>query len=387
MVGDSFDCQARRVITRADEKDRATIQEPKTDDDAGKLRRAVTSSGPVKLEPPAAKSVVGAARSAPSGSGSRAGNLRLLSLKYGMVWALVVLVIVAEFVSPTFLTLTNIRNMMSQNAALAIISVGMTCVIICGGFDLSVGSIWGLSAVAFAVASPHASELVSALAAVLVGTLAGSVNALIVTRLKVNPFVATLATSSAFLGIGYVWSNNNPVHVAATDHEGLGLGQLAGFPISGWIIVVTFLAGGMLLSRTILGQGIYAVGGSSEAARLAGLRINLIRASTYLIVGALTGLAGAIDTSKLGVAQTDQGQNLTLLSITCVILGGNALLGGEGSMWRTVVGLAIVATLANVLDTLAVNTQVQLIIQGVVLVAAVSFDHFARSVSVGGRNA
>jgi len=342
----------------------------------------------VNLEAPEAKSVAAATRSPPPGDGlSRSASLRLFSLKYGMVWALIVLVIVAQLVSPTFLTLTNIRNMLSQNAALAVISVGMTCVIICGGFDLSVGAIWGLGAVAFAVVSPHASELVSALAAVLVGTLAGSVNALIVTRLKVNPFVATLASSSAFLGIGYVWSNNNPVHVAATEHDGLGLGQVAGLPISGWITVVIFLAGGILLSRTILGQGIYAVGGSSEAARLAGLRINLVRASTYLIVGALTGLAGAIDTSKLGVAQSDQGQSLTLLSITCVILGGNALLGGEGAMWRTVVGLAIVATLTNVLDTLAINTQVQLIIQGVVLVAAVSFDHFVRLVSVGGRNA
>ena len=122
-----------------------------------------------------------------------------------MVWALVLLIIAAEFVSPTFLTLTNIRNMMSENAALGIIAVGMTCVIICGGFDLSVGSIWGLVAVAFAVASTHAPEWVSVLAAVLVGALAGGVNALIITRLKVNPFVATLATSSAFLGVGYVW--------------------------------------------------------------------------------------------------------------------------------------------------------------------------------------
>jgi len=225
------------------------------------------------------------------------------------------------------------------------------------------------------------------LAAVLVGTLAGSVNALIITRLKVNPFVATLATSSAFLGIGYVWSDNNPVHVARTDHDFLGSGVIAWLPVSGWITIVTFLAGSVLLSRTLLGQSIYAVGGSAEAGRLAGLRINLVRASTYLIVGALTGLAGAMDTSKLGVAQTDQGQSLTLLSITCVILGGNALLGGEGAMWRTVIGVLIVATLANVFDSLAINTQVQLIIQGVVLVAAVSFDYFVRSVAAGGRKA
>ena len=177
------------------------------------------------------------------------------------------------------------------------------------------------------------------------------------------------------------------MHVARTDHDTFGSGMIAWLPISGWINIGTFIAGGVLLSRTILGQGIYAVVGSSEAARLAGLRVNLLRASTYLIVGALTGLAGAIDTSMLGVAQTDQGQSLTLLSITCVILGGNALLGGEGAIWRTVIGLMIVATLSNLFDSLAINTQVQLIIQGVVLVAAVSFDHFVRSVSIVGRKA
>jgi ribose transport system permease protein len=333
---------------------------------------------------PVTKSVVDAAPSPVSKSGiSRSDSLALISLRYGMVWALILLIIVAQLVYPTFLTLTNVRNLMSENAAVAIIAVGMTFVIICGGFDLSVGSIYGLGAVAFAVASTHASEPVSVLAAILVGTLAGSVNALLITKLKVNPFVATLATSSAFLGIGYVWSGNNPVQVATTDHDGLGLGQIAGLPISGGITIATFLAGGILLSRTILGRGIYAVGGSSEAARLAGLRVNLVRGSTYLIVGALSGLAAAIDTSKLGVAQANQGQTLPLLAITCVILGGTALLGGEGAMWRTVIGVFIVAILTNILDSLAINTAVQLVIQGLVLAAAVSFDHLVRSASVG----
>ena len=133
----------------------------------------------VQLEAGATKAV---ARPSAKGDGmSRASQIGLISLKYGMVWALVLLIVAAEYVSPTFLTLTNIRNMMSENAALGIIAVGMTCVIICGGFDLSVGSIWGLGAVAFAVVSNYASEAVALFAAVLVGKLAGGVNALIVT--------------------------------------------------------------------------------------------------------------------------------------------------------------------------------------------------------------
>jgi ribose transport system permease protein len=320
-------------------------------------------------------------------SANRPAAIGVVALKYGMIWALLLLIIVAQYIYPTFLAPANLRNLLSQNAALGLISAGMTLVIIGGGFDLSVGSIYGLGAVAFAVTSQVAPESVAVLAAILVGALAGVINALVITKMKVNPFVATLGTSSAFLGIGYVWSHNSPVQVAAIDHDTLGLGRLLGLPISGWVMVLIFLAGGVVLTRSILGPSIFAVGGSSEAARLAGIRINLVRASTYVILGGLTGLAGAIDASKLGVAQVDQGQNLTLLSITCVILGGNALMGGEGAMWRTVVGLVIIATLTNLLDSLAVNTQVQLIVQGVVLVAAVSFDYLVRWVSLTSRKA
>jgi len=300
-----------------------------------------------------------------------------------MFWALILLVIVAQSVYPTFLTAGNLRNMWSQNAALAIISVGMTLVIICGGFDLSVGSIYGLGAVTYATLSSQ-SLGVDLLMVVLVGATAGLVNGLAITRLKVNPFVATLATSSVFLGIAYVWSKNGPVSVQP-GFGGLGLGTIAGMPVSGLMTVVVFLVGGVLLSRTIFGQSIYAVGGSAEAARLAGLRVSLVRCATYVIVGALAAFAGSIDTSKLGVAQADQGQTMPLLAITVVILGGTALMGGEGAMWRTVVGVLIVATLTNLFDSLAINTAVQLIVQGAVLVVAVSFDNLVRSAPLGRR--
>ena len=306
-----------------------------------------------------------------------------IALRYGMVWALIVLVIVSVYVYPTFLTVANLRNMWSQNAALGIISVGMTLVIIGGGFDLSVGSIYGLGAVAYATLSSQ-SLGVDLLIVVLVGATAGLINGLIITRMKVNPFIATLATSSVFLGIAYVWSKNGPVSVQP-GFGGLGLGTIAGMPISGLITVVVFLVGGIILSRTIFGQGIYAVGGSAEAARLAGLRVSLVRCATYVIVGALAAFAGSIDTSRLGTAQADQGQTLPLLAITVVILGGTALMGGEGTMWRTVVGLLIVGILTNLFDSLAINTAVQLLVQGAVLVVAVSFDNLVRSAPLGRR--
>jgi ribose transport system permease protein len=320
----------------------------------------------------------------PGGDVSRIRNVAQITLRFGMIWALIILVIVARAVYPTFLSIDNLRNMMSQNAPVAIIAVGMTLVIVCGGFDLSVGSVYALGAVTFATFSTRSSPIVSVLAALLVGCIAGLINALIITRLRVNPFVATLATSAGFLGVAYVASHNNPVNVAS-GFDTLGVGKIAGLPISGLIAIVVFILGAVALARTILGQNIYAVGGSAEAARLAGLRVQLVRGSTYVIVGSLSGLAGAIDCSKLGVAQADTGQELPLVAITVVILGGTALLGGEGAMWRTLIGLLIVATLTNLFDSLAINTSVQLIVQCVVLILAVSFDQLARSASAGRR--
>jgi ribose transport system permease protein len=339
----------------------------------------------VKLEPGAVSESVAVGPPAREAERNALRTRRLLNiaLRYGMVWVLILLVIVAQYVYPTFLTVGNLRNMWSQNAALAIISVGMTLVIICGGFDLSVGSIYGLGAVAYATLSSQ-SLGVDLLIVVLVGATAGLVNGLIITRLKVNPFVATLATSSIFLSVAFVYSKNAPVSVQP-GFGGLGLGAFAGMPISGIVTVAVFLVGGVLLSRTTFGQSIYAVGGSAEAARLAGLRVKLVRCATYVIVGALAAFAGSIDTSRLGVAQADQGQTMPLLAITVVILGGTALMGGEGAMWRTVVGLLIVATLTNLLDSLAINTAVQLLVQGAVLVAAVSLDNLVRSASLGKR--
>ena len=166
-----------------------------------------------------------------------------VALRYGMVWALIVLVIVSVNVYPTFLTIDNLRNMWSENSALAIISVGMTLVIIGGGFDLSVGSVYGLGAVAYASLSSQ-SLAVDLLLVVLIGAAAGLVNGLAITRLKVNPFIATLATSSIFLGIAYVWSNNVPVTVQP-GFGGLGSGTVAGMPVSGLITVGAFLVGGV----------------------------------------------------------------------------------------------------------------------------------------------
>jgi ribose transport system permease protein len=311
--------------------------------------------------------------------------LRTVFLRYGMVWVLVVLVIVAQNLYPTFLTSDNLRNLISQNAPMGIIAVGMTLVIISGGFDLSVGAVYGLGAVTFAKMSPNLPVGVDLVVVVLVGVVAGLVNGLIITRLKVNPFIATLGTSSLFLGAAFIYSNSFPVPVEA-GFDGLGTGRFLGIPVSGIVMILIFLAGGVLLGRTTFGQSVRAVGGNDEAARLAGLRVNTVRCATYVITGGLAAFAGAIDTSKLNIGQADQGASLPLLAIAVVIIGGTSLMGGEGAMWRTVIGLLIIATMTNLFDSLAVTNAVQLLAQGAVLIIAVSFDMFGRAALLRGRS-
>jgi ribose transport system permease protein len=347
------------------------------DTDSPAARIAARPPSPISETPPTAAAEPGA--HSVVGRSSLLQQVRSIGLRYGMVWALIGVVIAAQLLDSTFLTVADLRNMVSQNAAIAIIAVGMTFVIIGGGFDLSVGGTYGIGAVVFAKLSHSMSLGPDLLIVVLVGLLAGLVNGIVIARIKINPFVATLGTASLFLGVAYIYSDSLPVPLSSSPHfAALGTNNAAGIPISGLIAAGAFAVGGLFLSRAVFGQSVRAVGSNDEAARLSGLRIEVITALTYIVTGGLATIAGAVDTSRLGTAQADQGSTLPLLVITVVILGGTSLKGGEGAMWRTVVGVLIIAVLTNLLNSLAVNTSVQDVIEGAVLLAAVSLDILAR---------
>jgi ribose transport system permease protein len=313
---------------------------------------------------------------------SRGLKVGLFALRNGMLLVLVGLVITARVLYPRFLTLANIRDMLSQNAAAGIIAVGMTIVIIGGGFDLSVGAVYGIGAVVFANISNHVPFALDLLIVVVVGALAGLGNGLIVTQLRVNAFIATLGTSYVYLGFASLYSNNQSVEVSTKYIYGtLGGSSFLGLPISGEVMVGVFVLGGILLHTTTFGQGVRAVGGSKEAARLAGLRVKLITTLSFIVIGALAAFAGSVDTSLLGSGQAIQGSTLPLLTIAVVILGGTSLAGGEGAIWRTFVGLMILATMNNLFDSLALNSSIQLVAEGGILIAAVSLDLIARAAS------
>jgi ribose transport system permease protein len=307
-------------------------------------------------------------------------DMRVLAfiVRYFMVVILVGLVIVGRILYPGFLDPTNIRNILQQSAPTGLVAAGMTFVIISGSFDLSVGAIYALSATLYAKLWLDHPTLWMLLVGVLVGAGAGLVNGIVITRFKVNAFITTLGTASVFSGIAYLASGSNPIPVNDPAFLNLGTNRLAGIPYSVWILAIVLLAGGVVLARTTFGRSIYSVGGNAEASRLAGIRVDSVRVWAFVIVGLCAGLAGCLLASQTGVGEGDYGTTVPLDAITAVIIGGTSLLGGEGAMWRTLVGFLIFGSLNNLFDSLALDTATQSLAKGIVIVVAVVLDSISR---------
>ena len=301
----------------------------------------------------------------------------------GVVWFLVLLVGLAQLSYPGFADSGNLMNILSQSAPIGLIAVGMTFAMISGGFDLSVGAILAVSSVTFAKATLSIGLWQAVALTLLLGLGLGLVNGLVVTKLRINPFIATLATASIYTGAAYLFSESQPIVVDRPDFVHIGQDAFGFLPISVWLTVGAFGIGGLVLARTVFGHCVYAVGGSREAARLAGIRVDRIQIVSYLIVGVASALAGIVLSSRLGVGQANVGVDLTLDAITIVVIGGTSLFGGEGSMWRTAVGLLLLGVIINLANSKGWSGSLENILKGCVLLGAVSLDVFVRRIRHG----
>jgi ribose transport system permease protein len=299
---------------------------------------------------------------------------------YGVVVAFFALFITLSISSGPFLTWPNLKNLAFQTAPVGIIAIGGTFVFIAGGFDLSVGAISGFGAIIAGklFLSSGLGLWPSLILGMLVGLGCGVGNGLLVTLGRVNAFIATLATSIIIYGFAQVITSGNLVSVQTSQFAKLGLGTALGigYPVFIWLGLA--LAGGFLLSRTIFGRYVYATGGNAEAARLAGVRVNVIRAATFAISGVAAGIAGVILFSEVGTAQWNANSGIEFDSITAIVLGGTSLLGGEGAIWRTVLGAFFLQMIGNGFDLLGTTPQWQYVIKGLILATAVSLDAWAR---------
>jgi ribose transport system permease protein len=297
---------------------------------------------------------------------------------YGILLSFVILVTTVGLWSPSYATRTNMFNLLSQWASAGVMAVAMTFVILTGGLDLSVAAGFSLCAVTAAGLGQHSDPTIAFFAALGVGLVIGLVNGILVARIGINPFITTLGTGFILSGITLVVTGNIAYVVQNPDFGTLGAGRWHGFPYSGMILVLCLAIGGVALARTVYGQSIYAVGGNREASRLSGIRVGTTIASTYVLSGLSMAIAGIITASQLNSAQANIDPEIVFDVITIVVVGGTSLAGGFGSMWRTAVGLGIVATISNAFSLADVNPFYQDIVKGCIIVGALALDAYAR---------
>ncbi len=292
---------------------------------------------------------------------------------------LIALFVALTIATPHFMTVINLTSVARQTAVINIMALGMTLVIITGGIDLSVGSILGISGLFGCMAIEGGHSIPIAIAAGIgTGLLCGVLNGLMITQLRINPFIVTLGTLEAYRGLALVVSKGLPVHGLPEAFSFMGDGNLLGVPFSLWILAACAILMHFLLENTKLGRYSFAIGSNSNAAYYAGVPIKFHLTAVYAIAGMLTGLAGMIEASRLMTGQPTAGQGYELEAIAAVVIGGGSLQGGEGSVVGTLIGAFIMGLLSNGSDLLGINPYWQQVVIGGVIIVAVGLDELRK---------
>ena len=311
-----------------------------------------------------------------------AGNVLALSRRIpGPLIGLAVVVIFLSLMSPFFLTLPNLMNILSQVSDIGVMAIGAALVIFTGGIDLSVGAVLSLSLMTSAwLFHDHGVPFpIGVLAGLLVGALVGFINGLLVNYARIQPFVATLATMSACSGLALFLTNGHPISGFPDWYPAMAETRVFGMvPLEAIICIALFLVASFWLRFRPGGRSVYAVGGNEEVARLSGLNVRHVRVGVYVIAGFLAALAGVIDGSRLDAAIPTMGQASLLNVIAVVVIGGASLAGGSGTMLNTFIGLLIIGVLNNGMALLDVSPNLQPVVIGITIVLAVLTDRRAR---------
>ncbi len=302
-------------------------------------------------------------------------NLKNILFKYISLIGLLALCIIIAAISPRFLTISNVLNVLTQVSVNAILAIGMSFVIITGGIDLSVGSVLAITgAVVATFAKSGGNILPGVIAAIIIGAAIGLVNGILVSKGKVQAFIVTLATMTIFRGVTYVYTNGNPISGLGDNISFIGNSSILGVPLPIFFIIIVLLIAWYALNQTRLGRYIYALGGNEDSARLSGINTDKIKTLVYVISGITAAIAGIIVTSRIGSASPNAGTGFELDAIAAVVLGGTSLAGGEGKVTGTIIGALIIGVLNNGLNLMGVNPFYQAIAKGLVILLAVLLD-------------
>jgi ribose/xylose/arabinose/galactoside ABC-type transport system permease subunit len=320
-------------------------------------------------------------------------------LRGGPIIALLLLLLYFSFASPHFATVSNLKNIGEQNAYLIILAIGQTMVIIGAGIDLSVGAVMAVSASIMAVLATQTitigglsigplSAWSAMLVGFLVGAIAGTINGLVIAKGRIPDFVATLGMMETARGVALLVTGGLPIpsHLTATELKGylpeaviwMGGKELFGIPTGPLIALVIVVVGWIILTQTVLGRSIFAVGGNKEAARVSGLKVDRIKIATYMIMGMMGAVAGIVLTGRMNSANALMATGVELKCIAAVVIGGTNLFGGEGTIIGSLIGAVIMGVLGNGLNLLNVSAFWQRVVMGLVIVAVVVFDQWRR---------
>jgi len=293
----------------------------------------------------------------------------------GTLAGLVALSALLWMLTPHFLTISNLLNVLEQTSINAVIAVGMTFVIISGGIDLSVGSIVALSGVVLGSALRADVPIAAAIGAALaVGVACGLANGLMITQGRLAPFIATLGMMSVARGAALLWAEGRPISGFDAGYRLLATGRAFVLPAPVIIAVGIYVVGHVILTRTVFGRYTYAIGGNEEATSLSGVPIRLHKTAVYVVSGVVSGAAAVILTARLNSAQPTAGVMYELDAIAAAVIGGTSLRGGEGSLVGTFIGALIMGVLRNGLNLLDVSSFLQQVVIGLVIIGAAIID-------------
>lgn len=277
-----------------------------------------------------------------------------------------------------FFSVNNIRNIFSSFVIYGVVAIAMTFAIICGEFDLSVGSIMALSSLAFAKQIETKPMLAAMLISLALGAVTGAVNGLIIAKLKVPSFVVTLGMMIIVKGAALYYTDAQPVPIYDDLSYQIGNGTVLGIPY----LVLAFLAlmvlAWFVLRYTSFGRNLYAVGGNYEAAKYAGINVDFYKFMIFVILGVASSFSGIMMAWRITAGNALYGADLTMSAISAVVVGGTSLNGGSGGVWRTFVGLIVLYTLYNALTLLGVQAYVQQLIKGLIVITVIAVDGVIR---------
>lgn len=293
--------------------------------------------------------------------------------------AIVVLLVIGSLASPSFLTASNLINVLNANSMVGLVALGMTFVAVCGGLaDLSVPANVAMGALVTLGAQAVVDPLMAAILGILVATAGGVVNGLLVGYLKINPIIATLGTGTVLLGLSQLLIGGGIVYGQQSALADAVSGSILGIPIFIWIFAVVALILHPVLARTAYGRWNYAVGGNYLASAASAVPVRLTKAAAFALTGFLSGLCGCLLALNNGQARPIIGTGYEFVAITAVVIGGTSLFGGTGSVLRTAGGVVITALIANLIILIGLPTQATGLITGVIVLAAVAADAYFR---------